>query len=134
MGLTIHYELKASFPRIDDIRTLVDSLRQVAGELPFKEVGDLVELTGANCDFEQINQDDELRWLKIQAEGHVQNGERYFRVKPSHLIAFSTWPGEGCEGANFGLCKYPTFVDISGGSGHGRNHLVPLPDFSGQVV
>jgi hypothetical protein len=27
------------------------------------------------------------------------------------MIAFSTWPGEGCEEANFGFCRYPAFID-----------------------
>ena len=31
-------------------------------------------------------------------------------VLPLHVIAFETEPGEGCEPANFGLCRYPTAV------------------------
>jgi hypothetical protein len=28
------------------------------------------------------------------------------------VIAFSTWPGEGCEPANFGLCRYPAQATV----------------------
>jgi len=31
-------------------------------------------------------------------------------VNPSRIIAFSAWPGEGCEESNFGLCQYPAEV------------------------
>ena len=30
-------------------------------------------------------------------------------MKPTHVIAFRTYPGEDCEEANFGLCTYPAF-------------------------
>lgn len=29
-------------------------------------------------------------------------------VLPQHVIAFETLPGDGCEQANFGLCRYPS--------------------------
>ncbi|MGE5608784.1 MAG: hypothetical protein ACM359_06000 [Bacillota bacterium] len=33
---------------------------------------------------------------------------------PQHLIAFSIDPGDGCEQANIGLCRYPKTVGIDG--------------------
>ena len=39
-------------------------------------------------------------------EGHS------YSVTPLHVIGFSTWPGQGCEEANFGFCRYPAFVEV----------------------
>lgn len=36
-------------------------------------------------------------------------------VVPEHVIAFTTWPGEGSEAANFGLCRYPPEAVTDGG-------------------
>ena len=43
MGLTIHYKLTTDLKQTGDIRTLVASLREFARDLPFKEVGKLLE-------------------------------------------------------------------------------------------
>lgn len=125
MGLTIHYSLKA---RGSDARArkLIKALHQTAQDLPFKELGQVVELSGAQCDFNQHGNEDPLRWLLIQAEESVeiisqrrviggQTYRSYQRVKPVHLIAFTAWPGEGCEQSNFGLGKFPARVETEGG-------------------
>jgi len=116
MGLTLHYQLKASGTAAV-ARKLVAALHQAAHDLPFKEVGSLVDLAGAQCDYNQRGQDDPLRWLLIQAQGSVSlshlPGESDYssrRVSPTRLIAFTTWPGEGCEESNFGLCQYPASI------------------------
>lgn len=113
MGLTIHYTLKTGLTDPEDVRVLVESLRQSARDLPFKEVGDLVEMQGKDADFQHSDKDDPNRWLKIQAGKYVDDAsDRHtsYSVQPLHIIAFSTWPGEGCEEANFGLCRYPAFI------------------------
>ena len=41
-------------------------------------------------------------------------------------MAFSAWPGEGCEEANIGFCAYPaflTYTDESGRRRQGPTHL-----------
>lgn len=118
MGLTIHYKLKTSGTEAS-ARQLVQALHQKAHDLPFKEVGDLVDLAGDECDYNKRGQDDPLRWLLIQAQGsvslaHLPGRSEYSscRVSPTRMIAFTAWPGEGCEESNFGLCQYPaTIVD-----------------------
>jgi hypothetical protein len=103
MGLTIHYGLKHSG---NDAAALVAKLRQRALDLPFTEVGEIVDLGGAACDFDQRDRDDPNRWLLIQAGRYVDdplNNGRSYGLAPTRVIAFSTWPGEGCEAANFGL-------------------------------
>src|SRR5438045_1632395 len=104
MGLTIHYELKSDAPSPDQARQLVSQLRSRALDLPFGRVDDLVELKGEACSFENCERDDPHRWLLVQASQHVEARETSYMVPPNHVIAFSTWPGEGCEQANFGLC------------------------------
>lgn len=107
MGLTIHYQLKCDATDIS-ARQIVGQLLQAALDLPFKEVNEVIELKGEACDDHQRDREDPLRWLLIQAGGSVRLDEHYsIQVAPTHLIAFSTWPGEGCEEANFGLCRYP---------------------------
>ena len=125
MGLTIHYSLKA---RGSDAqaRKLIQALHQTAQDLPFKELGQVVELSGDQCDFNKRDREDPLRWLLIQAGESVevvsqrqvidgQTCQSYQRVRPLRLIAFTAWPGEGCEQSNFGLCKFPAVVETSDG-------------------
>ena len=107
MGLTIHYQLRCDATDIS-VRQAVEQLRQAALDLPFKEVNEVVELKGEACDYNQCDREDPLRWLLIQAGGSVRLDEHSsIQVSPTHLLAFTTWPGEGCEEANFGLCRYP---------------------------
>ncbi len=42
-------------------------------------------------------------------------GNQYWaQVPPEHLIAFTVYPGDGCESANFGLCRYPKTIIENG--------------------
>jgi len=103
MGLTIHYDLHAEPCPPGRARLLVEQLHQRALDLPFVEVGDIVECEGGDCDFHQCDEGDPDRWLLVQAM-RLADTEM---LPPTHLIAFSTWPAEGCEQANFGLAMYP---------------------------
>lgn len=117
MGLTIHYELRSPTGSAGDARRLVEQLRQRALDLPFKKVGDLLDLSGAECDYEQREKGDPHRWLLIQASQPIEVDHFMYHVVPRRLIAFATWPGEGSEPANFGLCLYPRTVE--GHAAHG---------------
>jgi hypothetical protein len=125
MGLTIHYSLKA---RGSDAqaRKLIQALHQTALDLPFKELGQVVDLSGDQCDFNKRDKEAPLRWLLIQtqedvelvSQGRVIGGQTcrsYQRVQPSRVIGFKAWPGEGCEQSNFGLCKFPAVVETEEG-------------------
>jgi hypothetical protein len=125
MGLTIHYSLKA---RGSDVqaRKLIHALHQTAQDLPFKELGLVVELSGDQCNSNKRDREDPLHWLLIQAEESVeivpqyramrgQGWHSYQRVQPLRLIAFTAWPGEGCESSNFGLCQFPAVVQTERG-------------------
>ncbi len=110
MGLTIHYGLTTDQTDINAVRLLVQNIHQLAKQLPFQEVRDLVEFEGEKCQYE--DRDGHNRWLKIQAGQYVHEGNHFFKVAPLHVIAFTTIPGEGSEPANFGLARYPEFVVI----------------------
>ena len=110
MGLTIHYQLHSDTHSPNEARHLIEQLRRRALDLPFAEIGNIVELKGRNCDHRNYNGNDPLRWLAIQAGQYVEHGGTHYQVKPKHLVAFSTYPGEGCEEANFGLALYPPAV------------------------
>src|SRR4051812_14347974 len=101
MGLTIHYRLATDRTEIAEAQALVREMRRLAQQLPFLEIGEIIEFKGDQCG--HGDRDDEHRWLKIQAHHYLETREGHFRVAPLHVIAFSTLPGEGCEPANFGL-------------------------------
>lgn len=112
MGLTIHYRLQANTPSPTKARQLLEALRKKALDLPFKEVGEIIDFDGEAADHGRIDKDDENRWLLIQAGQYVNLDERHYHVPPQRLIAFSTWPGQGCEPANFRLGIYPKTIEI----------------------
>jgi len=125
MGLTIHYSLKAR-GREDDARKLMHALHQTAQDLPFQELGELLELSGDQCDPTKRGRDDPLRWLLIQAQESVEivsrrrarGGASYQAwqdIQPMRLMVFTAWPGEGCEASNFGLSQYPAVVESAEG-------------------
>jgi hypothetical protein len=111
MGLTIQYQLRSQASHVEDARRLVGQLRQKAMDLPFRSVGDLLDLSGDACDYERRDRDDPHLWLLIQANQPIQRDHFMYHVPPKRLIAFSTSPGEGSEPANFGLCLYPRTVE-----------------------
>ncbi len=115
MGLTIHYKLRSDANSPERARQVVEQLRQAALDLPMSEVGEIVEIEGANCNFRTTSQDDRLCWLLVQARRMIQSGERYYLVTPIRVVGFSAWPGEECEVANFGLALYPERTETGGG-------------------
>jgi hypothetical protein len=116
MGLTIHYRLEARTRSDRKARKVVDQLRQKALDLPSKEVGEVVNVSGGAAEFEKLDRDNPHRWLLTQAEGYVMQGANHFRVKPRRVIALSALPGEGSEEANLGLAVYPGFIEVQDGS------------------
>ena len=50
MGLTIHYTLKSKHQDATQAEQAVSKMRQLALDLPFEQVGDIVNLTGDQCD------------------------------------------------------------------------------------
>jgi hypothetical protein len=113
MGLTIHYDLKTDLTKPQDVRQLVETIRQHALDMPFKELCEINEFTEPETRWD--NKDDPDRWLKIQSAGHVSAGHTHYTIPALNIIAFSTLPGDGCEPANFGLCRYPAYFKTEKG-------------------
>jgi hypothetical protein len=124
MGLTIHYSFNVKSDE-GQARELIHALHQTAQDLPFKELGQVVELEGEQCDFNKRTRDDPLRYLLVSAIESVeakpkgrkkkQGWTSSYSVLPSWLVGFTAWPGEGCEESDFGLCRYPAGIQTPDG-------------------
>jgi len=112
MGLSIHYD----FEYHQDYPTkIINTLRHKALTLPFENVSELGHLVGSECDYVKVSRENEWLWLLIQATETIEDKEKReysYCVTPIEVIAFRTWPGEGCEPANFGLCRFPSKIEI----------------------
>ena len=116
MGLTIHYGIRSRTTSDEKAHRLVGQMRQLALDLPFDEVSEVVILEGEQCDVESQRGkvDESLFWLLIQGGQHVRcpwNPNISRSISPTRLIAFSVFPGPGSEPANIGLCQYPREIE-----------------------
>lgn len=117
MGMTIHYTLRSKLRSEAQVHSLIDQLRQRAFDLPFHVVGPLVALNSQTRETEAMKPDDPRRRLLMQGATYLEHtwpgyGTCEYRVAPTRLVAFSTCPGEGCEHARFGLCRYPSTLTV----------------------
>lgn len=111
MGLTIKYQLFA--PKtwgLEDIGEKLGTLREKCQELPFEGVdSELFEAERNQTDSQSVDLESSKQWFLIQArvtkivKGDAPGTWDYYEFPSQHIIGFSTWPGEGCESANFGL-------------------------------
>jgi len=116
MGLTVQYGIESRTRSDTKARALVEKMRQICMDLPFYEVGEIVELTGEQCNpeiYRGLN--DDLLWLTIQSGAHVDipwtKGHTSLTVNPTRIIAFTVLVGSGCEPMNIGLCQYPKEIE-----------------------
>jgi hypothetical protein len=115
MGLTISYRLRLIAPTIAIVQEKVATLRTIAQQLEFINVGEIVTLQGQECviDMEDDGQDPHLE-LKVHGSeitGIDRGGKFSFR-HPSHIIGFRLIPGEGCSGADLGFRLYADQADM----------------------
>ncbi|GAH82955.1 unnamed protein product, partial [marine sediment metagenome] len=111
-GLTIHYSFEY---HSDNPAEIVNKMRHQALTLPFETVSDVHHFEGDECNYMKRKGKDEWNWLLIQAVENIKDTKdpRYsYGVTPIEIIAFRTWPGKGCEPANFGLCCFPSRIEI----------------------
>ncbi len=134
MGLTIHYRLRFDGSP-EEALTKISQLREKAMGMSFEEVSDVRHFTGADCNFnadkyDNNSADSEWRWALIQSNGRniriTSDGKRlkknekssvgcyHISPQPIEIILFRTWPGEGCEEANFGLARYKRYIYFRG--------------------
>ena len=144
MGLTIHYHLSLpGKPLVPEVRQKLSALRQACLDLPFQEVGEVLEFKGTECNFRQRDQNDPLRWFLCQADSTVifkydrtgkpvavsdwKDGTNGWDVLPEQVIGFRTYPGNGCEEANVGLSRFPKAVSIPN-QRTGKNQRLSVAD------
>lgn len=115
MGITIHYEFSLNTLLLKNVRKVLKELREHALTLPFKEVGEIVEFMGDECDPEFHGDNGyKYRNLKVQSRYYITESSVTYGIIPKHIVAFRTWPGEGCKEAYFGLCLYPAIIEREG--------------------
>lgn len=118
MGLTIHYSLQLNLEKAEAARMVINKLHSKAKDLPFKKVGDIIDLSGEKANFHNYNPNNEHRWMLIQAIATARvkandGGEYHYDVPPTRVIGFETYPGDGSEPANFSLATYPKTIEIT---------------------
>jgi hypothetical protein len=101
MGLTLHYELRSAVRTAPQALRLIERLREAACDLPFEEVGPIVEWEAEAGEREDFPGG---LWHATQL---VRRGESWSEICPTRLIAFRIEPAAGSESAEFGLARYP---------------------------
>lgn len=113
MGLTVHFDLST---RKRNVRPLIEQMRQIALDLPFEEVLDIVHLKGDECIFNRADENDENGWMKIQRMQYVKcpwNSNKSFGIDAKEIVGFTILVGPGCEPIEIGLATYPKTVEVT---------------------
>jgi hypothetical protein len=80
MGLTIDYQLSTQVTEVAAIRRLVGSMRDFARQLPFEEVGQVLELKGPETHFER-GKNDRDAWFKIKSGAMIKRGKALYLLE-----------------------------------------------------
>jgi hypothetical protein len=105
MGLTIHYKLSvAKKPSVAVVRELAERTALYARKIGCAEVGE-VESVKADRPFTSL-------FVSVGREEDCCFG--HIPAKRGWVV--EVWPGEGCESALFGLCKYQRRIPFRAGS------------------
>lgn len=127
MTVTIHYTLWSSMlTRPIDVRELVEALRQFARQLPFAQVGALIELQGQLPGQEPLERAEQVHTLWHQAQAPLPVGAEILAVQPLQTYGFCIWPGAGCPPTALGLSQYPGNIDLPSALAAGRRLLTHL--------
>ena len=104
MGLAISYSFNLNSASIFQAREKVVELYKFASDLPFLELGEIIELEGADCLIKDSDPHIALKVCALTPEEIVQNLlNKTYETNSSHLIGFRVFPGNGCGEAFFGL-------------------------------
>jgi hypothetical protein len=114
MGLTIHYKFSLNNATINEAREKIVALRNLALQLPFQRVNQLVEIQGDDCYFDEDNIDDPHAFVKIRALKPIEIAiDSFSWENPTYIIGFNSLLGEGAEPAIFGLATYSSVTDVN---------------------
>jgi len=107
VGLTISYSLGLTYASIEQAREKIIRLHHHASDLPLMELGDVTELEGAACCFEEHDPHLNLKFGALRLEDIAHNLDRHIpEMKCTKLIGFDVFPGNGCSRTSFGLATY----------------------------
>ena len=138
MGLTIHYDLSLPNNSLSAKKKKLAAIRHKCLDLPFQSVGEMLDLSGDDCNLDKRKVEDALlRRFLVQSAKHVdyvfdsrgkpyqinspEDGAYYSeRVAPERVIGFIINSGAGCEPVNVGLRLMPKC--LRGISKDGLNH------------
>lgn len=112
MGLHLCYELELSPESTEEkVNSLLGLLRTAAQQLPFEEVSPIFRFVGEQCRPGRWGESDQLEWyFKLFASGLAARcpDPEYPPSVPAEIaIGFVVHPGARCEGAAFGLARFP---------------------------
>ena len=130
MGLTVHYSLKSAAHSSRRAQAIVDRMRELALDIPFEFVSDIIHLKGEEGEVDAgAEHDTAIAFLVRQAAlpvkvpwavkrikrdfGTEQICTRCVEAAPLELFAFFVTPGPGCETARLGLARYPREVEVT---------------------
>jgi hypothetical protein len=109
MGLAISYSFNLKGASNSQAREKILALHRSASALPFLKVGELIELEGADCLFQDPDPHLALKVCALTPEELVHNLlNRTAETGCCHLIGFSGLPGQGCAEVAFGLAARHT--------------------------
>ncbi len=132
MGLTILWSFQG--PKIRaDAKTIVEKMRQRAMDLPFESVGEVVQFTGDDAQFDRGDQDDEHLWLKIQAQETVwsKDGRIGWECPAKAIIGFQILVAPGSEPMEIFLATYPRTIMVTDDWGRRKRLRTNRHDWSG---
>lgn len=108
MGLTLSYSLLLESACREEVREKIGALRRLAADLPFKELGELVELEGDACRLQDDDPNERVKFgaMTLEDYGEIHKGE--YAAVPSclQLIGFRVFAGDGCSSCTFGLANH----------------------------
>ena len=108
MSLAISYSLNLNHATVSQAREMIISLHKLASNLPFIQIGEIVELEGNECLFQEA-EDPHLAFkvCALTPEELVNNLlNNVAETSCCHLIGFNTLPGQGCNQTSFGLATH----------------------------
>jgi hypothetical protein len=134
MGLTIHYQFSLNNATLTQAREKAIALRNLALQLPFVRVDELVEIAGDACYFDKDNVDDPYAFIKIRALKPIEIAMNGFSWQnPTYIIGFDSLVGEGSETSIFGLATHSAIQDVNDWSWTGfcKTQYASNPEYGG---
>lgn len=115
MGLVISYQFELKSATVEQARSKILALRELASKLPFVTIDEMVELEGQDCKFDETDIYDPNIFLKLRAMKPIDTDDEevFSAISSKYMIAFDTLPGEGAETAAFGLATHSEITEAN---------------------